>query len=64
MFLLIGFLGSRERKIRAVYLFFFYTLCGSILMLLSILYIYNIFGTLDYENLQNVNFSKLEEQIL
>jgi formate hydrogenlyase subunit 3/multisubunit Na+/H+ antiporter MnhD subunit len=33
-------------------------------MLLSILYIYNIFGTLDYENLQNVNFSKLEEQIL
>ena len=37
MYLLIGLWGSRERKIRAVYLFFFYTLCGSILMLLGIL---------------------------
>ncbi|MFN9953253.1 MAG: proton-conducting transporter membrane subunit, partial [bacterium] len=30
MYLMIGFWGSRERKIRAGYLFFFYTLCGSI----------------------------------
>ena len=28
MYLIIGVWGSRERKIRAVYLFFFYTLCG------------------------------------
>jgi NADH:ubiquinone oxidoreductase subunit 4 (subunit M) len=28
MFLVIGIWGSRERKIRAVYLFFFYTLIG------------------------------------
>ena len=32
MFLVIGVWGSRERKIRAVYLFFFYTLLGSVLM--------------------------------
>jgi len=34
MYLIIGVWGSRERKIRAVYLFFFYTLCGSLLMLM------------------------------
>ena len=39
MYIIIGFWGSRERKIRAVYLFFFYTLCGSIMMLIGILYI-------------------------
>ena len=30
MFLMIGLWGSRERKIRAVYLLFFYTLVGSL----------------------------------
>lgn len=51
MFLIIGVWGSRERKIRAVYLFFFYTLCGSVLMLISILYIYAEVGTLNLEYL-------------
>ena len=41
MFLLIGFWGSREKKIRAAYILFFYTVCGSILMLIAIFYIYN-----------------------
>jgi NADH:ubiquinone oxidoreductase subunit 4 (subunit M) len=45
MYLLIGLWGSRERKIRAVYLFFFYTLVGSLLMLIGILYIYSKFCT-------------------
>lgn len=53
MFLIIGVHGSRERKIRAVYLFFFYTLCGSILMLISILYIYVVAGTLSMEYLSS-----------
>ena len=51
MFVIIGFWGSRERKIRAVYLFFFYTLCGSILMLISILYILGEVGSLNLEYL-------------
>jgi NADH-quinone oxidoreductase subunit M len=38
MFIIIGIWGSRERKIRASYMFFLYTLFGSVLMLLSILY--------------------------
>ena len=51
MFLLIGIWGSRERKLRAAYLLFFYTLVGSVLMLLGILYIYSVLGTLNLEYL-------------
>ena len=40
MFIIIGVYGSRERKIRAAYMFFLYTLLGSVLMLLAILWIY------------------------
>ena len=45
MFLVIGIWGSRERKMLASYYFFLYTLLGSVVMLLSILYIYNQVGT-------------------
>jgi len=37
MFLVIGVWGARERKIRAAYQFFLYTLLGSVLMLLGVL---------------------------
>jgi proton-translocating NADH-quinone oxidoreductase chain M len=47
MFLIIGVWGSRQRKIHATYQFFFYTLIGSLLMLISIIYIYVIVGTSD-----------------
>lgn len=61
MYLLIGIWGSRERKVRAVYLFFFYTLFGSLLMLLGLLYIYSTAGTLNLEYLLTYTFS-FEEQ--
>lgn len=62
VFLMIGIWGSRERKIRAFYLFFFYTLIGSFFMLLAILYIYNKVGTLNVENVYYYkNFSFIEE---
>jgi proton-translocating NADH-quinone oxidoreductase chain M len=64
MFLIIGLWGSRERKIRAAYFFFLYTLSGSILMLLAILYIYFQSGTTDYEILLTFTFSAIEQQIL
>jgi len=47
MFLIIGLYGSRVRKIRAAYFFFRYTLVGSVLMLLAILYLYRSLGTRD-----------------
>jgi len=61
MFILIGVWGSRERKIRAGYLLFFYTLFGSLLMLTGLLYIYSVVGTLNLEYLLTWNFT-FEEQ--
>jgi proton-translocating NADH-quinone oxidoreductase chain M len=61
MFVLIGIWGSRERKIRAVYLLFFYTLFGSLLMLVGLLYIYTLTGTLNLEYLLSYKFT-MEEQ--
>ena len=64
MYLIIGVWGSREKKIRAAYFFFLYTLLGSVLMLLSILYIYCQVGTTDYETLLTFSFSEIEQQLL
>lgn len=64
MFLIVGVWGSRERKILASYYFFLYTLLGSVIMLLSILYIFYQVGTTDYEVLVSFSFSELEQKIL
>jgi len=64
MFLIIGVWGSRERKIRAVYLFFFYTLIGSLFMLLAILYLYNKAGSTNYEILLALNLTDMEQRWL
>jgi len=64
MFLIVGIWGSRERKILAAYYFFLYTLLGSVLMLLSILYIYYQVGTTDYEVLLTFSLSSLEQKLL
>jgi len=64
MFIIIGVWGSRERKVRASYMFFLYTLLGSVLMLLSILYIYFKTGTSDYETLLTVKFSTIEQRFI
>jgi len=64
MFLIVGSWGSRERKILASYFFFLYTLLGSVMMLLSILYIYYQVGTTDYEVLLTFSFSELEQKFL
>lgn len=61
MFLLIGFSGSRDRKVRAAYMFFFYALVGSLLMLSGLIYIYFTVGTFSLEYLLNIDFT-LEEQ--
>jgi proton-translocating NADH-quinone oxidoreductase chain M len=64
MYLIIGIWGSRERKVRASYLFFFYTLCGSILMLIGILYIYNVVGSLYFEYLTAYSFDLIDQYFL
>nr|YP_010620205.1 NADH dehydrogenase subunit 4 [Dipterosiphonia australica]WAX04241.1 NADH dehydrogenase subunit 4 [Dipterosiphonia australica] len=56
MFLIIGIWGSRERKIRAAFQFFLYTLVGSLFMLGAICFIYAIKGTTDLQILWFTNF--------
>lgn len=64
MFLIIGIWGSRERKIHAAYQFFFYTLAGSLLMLLGIIYIYVEKGSSNLLVLYEIPFTKWEEYYL
>lgn len=64
MFLIVGIWGSRERKIRAAYQFFIYTLVGSVLMLLAILYIYAQTGTTDVQVLSTITFDYQTQIIL
>jgi proton-translocating NADH-quinone oxidoreductase chain M len=45
MFLLIGIFGSRSEKIKATYYLFFYTLVGSVLFIIGILYLQVVDGT-------------------
>ena len=53
MFLMIGVWGSRQRKLYAVYQFFFYTLLGSVFLLSGIFILYSTFNTLDIRILSN-----------
>lgn len=58
MFLIIGVWGARQRKIHAAYQFFFYTLLGSLFMLIAILTIYIKTGTTDIQVLQTIKFDQ------
>jgi proton-translocating NADH-quinone oxidoreductase chain M len=64
MFLIVGIWGSRERKILAAFYFFLYTLFGSVLMLLAVIYILDQVGTTDYEIILTFSFSTLEQKLL
>ena len=48
MFFIIGIWGSRERRVKASFLFFLYTLFGSIFLFFSILIIYYDIGTTNF----------------
>jgi proton-translocating NADH-quinone oxidoreductase chain M len=64
MFLIVGIWGSRERKVLAAFYFFLYTLFGSVIMLLSVIYILDQLGTTDYEVILTFSFSKSEQKLL
>ncbi len=50
MYIIIGVWGG-ERRVYAAYKFFLYTLAGSVLFLLAVLYLYYAFGTTDIPTL-------------
>jgi proton-translocating NADH-quinone oxidoreductase chain M len=64
MFIIIGIWGSRERKIRAAYQFFLYTLFGSVLMLLALFLLYFQTGSTDLQILYTTTFSETRELLL
>lgn len=53
MFFIILLWGTRQRKIHAVFYFFFYTIFGSILLLFGLLYLYVQVKTLNVFHLRN-----------
>jgi NADH:ubiquinone oxidoreductase subunit 4 (subunit M) len=63
MFLIIGFYGSRDRKIRSAYMLFLYTLISSLVMFLAILFIFFKFGSTDYLVLKTIAFDPLSEKL-
>lgn len=52
MFLIIGIWGG-EKRVYASFKFFLYTLAGSVLLLVAMLYLYNFAGTTDIPTLMN-----------
>lgn len=63
MFLIIGIWGSRERKIKASYLFFMYTLAGSLFMFIAIIHLFLTVGTTDYQILYYSDFAFSYEKL-
>lgn len=63
IFLIIGIWGSRERKIKASYLFFIYTLSGSLFMFIAIIHLFLTVGTTDYQILYYSNFDFSYEKL-
>ncbi len=59
MFFVVGVYGSRDRRVRASYLLFLYTLLSSVFMLIAILALYFWSGSTDYLKLQSVEFDPL-----
>src|SRR5208282_3186634 len=56
LFILIGIFGS-SNKVRASFYLFLYTLLGSLFLLLSIITIYSIMGTTDFDAIYKTNFN-------
>ena len=55
LFLLIGIWGVREEKNKASFYFFFYTLIGSLLMLMSIFNLYSLLGSTNILIMVNID---------
>jgi len=62
MYIIVGCFGSRERRIRASYLLFLYTLVSSLLMFLAILFLFFRYGTTNYLLLKTISFDPVSER--
>lgn len=64
MFFVVGFWGSRSRRIKAAFYLFLYTMTTALLTLIGILYIITQTGSTFYPDLLNYNFSSFEQIFL
>jgi proton-translocating NADH-quinone oxidoreductase chain M len=64
MFIFIGIWGARSRKIKAAYLFFLYTLFGSLIMLFGVLYLYMLTGSTNYFVLLNTVLEQEQQHLI
>jgi len=64
MFIMIGVWGARNRKIKAAYYFFLYTLFGSLFMLFGMIYLYHITGSLNFYSLLNAELVTEDQEII
>lgn len=64
MLLLILIWGSRQRKLHAAFLFFFYTALGSIFLLFGILWLYFLTNTIFLPNLSYLYIDLVNQKIL
>lgn len=64
MFIMIGVWGARERKIKAAYYFFLYTLGGSLFMLFGIIYLFLTVGSTSYFVLCNYDLANEEQKVV
>jgi NADH:ubiquinone oxidoreductase subunit 4 (subunit M) len=64
MFFIVGFWGSRSRKIKAAFYLFLYTMATALLTLISIFYIILQVGSTFYPDLLNYIFSENEQLFL
>jgi NADH-ubiquinone oxidoreductase chain 4 len=63
-FIMIGLRGKRKRRIHASYMLFFYTMFGSLIMLIAIYLLYLHTGTTNMQLLWGAEFSYLREFFL
>lgn len=64
MFFLIGYFGSRNKKLSALYQFFLYTLQGSLFLFISIVFLYFVGGTTEYPLLLSIEIDRSTQYIL
>ena len=64
LFIVIVLFGHGNDRFRSAFLFFLYTLAGSLPMLLSILYIYSYIGSTDFQFISLYEISLESQKIL
>jgi proton-translocating NADH-quinone oxidoreductase chain M len=64
MFILIGVWGARNRRIKAAYYFFLYTLFGSLFMLFGMIYLHQLVGSLNYYTILSASLEEFDQELI